>query len=257
MTARLGDCVSCCKRVFPGLVNIYMPFCLATCGAAHRPGITIIPLISPRPIPVIGPDGKPWRGGWPEDDNYDDYPAISPPPPPTFTPTLPAVTCSAALECTNVHSYNGGPILPFKHCDIFLNYSGTIWQMGGSGGPVNIWQSRIVPAAPAGLVWKGMSPEFCRCMIGRADIWNPNKYPRDHVERNSNWNLKCQLKACDPFRSLRPHPLPIGFNAVYRRRWDFPRGVIIDDSDIWRYPAYAQECPGDPWIRTNSWIDDK
>ncbi len=145
--------------------------------------------------------------------------------------------------------------MPFKHCDIYLDNSGTIWRMGGSGGATNTWRSAIVPAAPAGLAWKNMSPEFCSCMIGRAGIWNPNNYPRDHVEKNSNWNLKCQLKACDPSRSLVPDPLPIGFNAAYRRRWDFPRGVIIDDSQIWRYPAYAQECPGDPWVRTNPWID--
>jgi RHS repeat-associated protein len=154
-------------------------------------------------------------------------------------------SCRIAVACTPVFKW--GVQVPGRanqHCGLLITTSaGATYSLDGSGGDINqlLLVSGPMGRAPSGPTLR-ITGDECLCLLTQNSRWNTAPPPRDHENNNSNWTLKCQLKACGTnmpglFAGV---TVPTGFNS--QQELQFTRPLMGDCP-----PKMCRECPGDPW----------
>ncbi len=103
--------------------------------------------------------------------------------------------CDIALNCNPVpHPIMGG--IGGMHCGFIMDDGYDVFAHDGSGGSVNEWRKEEAARNWATGPFQSYPKSVCDCLKNHMSKWNDAKIPRDDLENNSNWTLKCAFKGC-------------------------------------------------------------
>jgi len=202
---------------------------------------------------------NPELGRWTRRDplGYVDGPSTL-----SYSMASPQKTDPMGLYCfiaTNCHTVTRLGIPLGRHCGLVIISTIGTYRLDGSGGDTNI--INIVPGKASDTTdrYKSYSDAACLCLLGSASEWNANRYPRDHLRRNSNWTLKCALKRCGIPNPFKQGTEPTGYESNYDVRITRCVTVRVPVEPMEPSLGYEEvtvpteleckECPDDDWKR--------
>ena len=154
--------------------------------------------------------------------------------------------CEIAVRCGPAGESSGHHL--GTHCGLVIQWDGNTWGVDGSGGDVNKIGWKLNPNN-----WGNTGPfnsypdSVCTCLLEHTDDWNRDDIPRDHINHNSNYTLKCMLKGCGLKINWGGGSPPIGYDSNWKcLKWG-TRPVGSPNSPncigLERYCEKWQECP--------------
>ena len=135
-------------------------------------------------------------------------------------PKGPFSKCRIALNC-------GPAALGTIHCGLVVDVGSAVYSIDGTGGSINT--RCVTPGstnAPGTGPFTDVNSSYCNCMFASIEPWNASHIPRDHLQNNSNWNLKCLITKCGLQVNWGGQQPPVGYNSRYCLRWGPPQSSI-------------------------------
>lgn len=147
------------------------------------------------------------RGGYPDGLNIYQYVRSAP----TSFVDPSGEVCNIAVRC-------GAVVSGQRHCGLVIQGDLGTYAVDGSGGAISTigWVKGNASGWGTTSAFRKFDDSVCRCLLSETRRWNGLRVPRDHLDRNSNWTLKCLTGKCGltiPWGTGGTMSAPIGWDC--------------------------------------------